>query len=366
MIQVCSQCGTRWNVRDRQRSWCPRCGGSLFGPSAPSSPQAQWGPPAQPPTPSAQAPGQRPPQLAQGYRWVALRPGAPPYQRRQRRSLGPTPHYRVIPSWGLHQYFDLDEQPEKTADESNVGGVRLMLVAAMVVLGIAAFAHVIRYVLLLINRGMLLHPLIAIGGVVIGLLASVVAIVGVVMTVVVLVRWLIARRAAGYAAHGEVDPRSTRTLWLGCLVPGVNLVMAPVFVWELAALEGRLSHLRRPIVIWWIALVFSAVVAAWSMASTVYVTFFNNTPQNIADNTVMTIVGYLLALATFLLTAKVFSGFEGSGTTTQRSIPHWVVVETDAPVSDAPEPEAAEPAPNREDSAESAVPVETQGQNPAA
>ncbi|WP_224187300.1 hypothetical protein, partial [Mycobacterium avium] len=25
MIQVCSQCGTRWNVRDRQREWCPRC-----------------------------------------------------------------------------------------------------------------------------------------------------------------------------------------------------------------------------------------------------------------------------------------------------------------------------------------------------
>lgn len=338
----------------------------MLSPSAPSSPQAQWGPPAQPPTSSAQAPGQRPPQLAPGYRWVALRPGAPPYQRRQRRSLGPTPHYRVIPSWGLHQHFDVDEQPQKTADESNVGAVRLMLVAAMVVLGVAAFAHVVRYVLLLINRSVLLHPLIAIGGVVIGLLASVVAIVGVILTVVALVRWLIGRRAAGYAAHGEVDPRSARTLWLGCLVPGVNLVMAPVFVWELAALEGRLSHLRRPIVMWWIGLVLSAVVATWSMASTVYVTFFNNTAQNIADNTVMTIVGYLLALVAFLLTAKVFSGFEGSGTTTQRSIPHWVVIEPDGSEAKTAEPEPAEPSQNGEDSAESAVPVETQGQNPAA
>lgn len=338
----------------------------MLAPSAPSSPQAQWGPPAQPSTTSAQAPGQRPPQLAPGYRWVALRPGAPPYQRRQRRSLGPTPHYRVIPSWGLHQHFDVDEQPQKTADESNVGAVRLMLVAAMVVLGVAAFAHVVRYVLLLINRSVLLHPLIAIGGVVIGLLASVVAIVGVILTVVALVRWLIGRRAAGYAAHGEVDPRSARTLWLGCLVPGVNLVMAPVFVWELAALEGRLSHLRRPIVMWWIGLVLSAVVATWSMASTVYVTFFNNTAQNIADNTVMTIVGYLLALVAFLLTAKVFSGFEGSGTTTQRSIPHWVVIEPDGSEAKTAEPEPAEPSQNGEDSAESAVPVETQGQNPAA
>lgn len=231
-----------------------------------------------------------------------------------------------------------------------------MLVAAMVVLGVAAFAHVVRYVLLLINRSVLLHPLIAIGGVVIGLLASLVAMLVVVLTVVALVRWLIARRAAGYAEHGEEDPRSTTTLWLCCLLPGVNLVMAPVFVWELAALEGRLSYLRRPIVVWWIAWVLSAVLAAWTMGSTVYVTFFNNTPQNIADNTVATIVGYLLALTAFLLTAKVFAGFEGSGTTAERSVRRWVVVE----------PEAADAPQNREDSAESAVPVESQGQNPAA
>ncbi|MCW1824893.1 hypothetical protein A5731_03295 [Mycolicibacterium conceptionense] len=367
MIQVCSQCGTRWNVRDRQRSWCPRCGGSLLAPAV-SSPHSQWGPPpAAPPTSAGQAPSataQRPPQLAPGYRWVALRPGAPPYQRRQRRPLGPTPHYRTIPSWGLHQQFDVDDQSQTTTDDSSVGAVRLMLVAAMVLLGIAAFAHLVRYALLLINRSVLLHPLIAIGGVVIGLLASVLALAGVVMTVVVLVRWLIARRAAGYAAHGEADPRSTTTLWVCCLLPGVNLVMAPVFVWELAALEGRLSHLRRTIVVWWIVWVLTAVVATWSVVSTAYVTFFNNTPQNIADNTVTTIVGYLLAMAAFLLTAKVFAGFEGSsGTTAQRSVRRWVVVEQDSPKAEA---EAVDPSQNREDAPESAVPVEPQGQNPAA
>lgn len=278
----------------------------------------------------------------------------------------------MIPSWGLHQQFDVDDQPQQTVDESGADTVRLMLVAAMVVLGVAAFAHVIRYGLLLINRNMLLHPLIAIGGVAIGLLASVVAIVVVLITVVVLVRWLIARRAAGYAQHGEVDPRSTRTLWLCCLLPGVNLVMAPVFVWELAALEGRLSHLRRPIVVWWIAWVFSAVLAVWSMVGTVYVTFFNDAAQNIADNTVATIVGYLLALAGFLLTAKVFDGFEGSGTTAERSVRRWVVIEPEAEPEAEPdaEPEldadADEASQNCEDSAESAVPVEARGQNPAA
>ena len=33
VIQVCSQCGTRWNVRDRQRTWCPRCHGTLLAPA---------------------------------------------------------------------------------------------------------------------------------------------------------------------------------------------------------------------------------------------------------------------------------------------------------------------------------------------
>lgn len=356
MIQVCSQCGTRWNVRDRQRSWCPRCGGSLLAPSAPAQ---QWGPTAGASGPSPAAPGAAP-RLAPGYRWIAVRPGPPPRQRRVRGPLGPTPHYRTIPSWGLQQYFDVEDQPQRS-DSAEVGAstVRLMLGAAVVVLGIAAFAHVVRYVLLLVNRSVLLHPVIAIGGTVLGLLASLLAMGVVFVAVIVLVHWLIARRAAKYAEHGESDPRSTGSLWFGCLMPGVNLVMAPVFVWELAALEGRLSYLRRPIVVWWVAWVLSAVVALASMASTVYVTFFAGTTQNIADNTVTAIVGYLLALAAFVLTAKVFAGFEGNGTGTEHSVRRWVVVDPSAA-------EASEPAQDRAESPESAVPVESQGQNPAA
>ncbi|MDH6195339.1 putative membrane protein [Mycobacterium frederiksbergense] len=359
MIQVCSQCGTRWNVRDRQRSWCPRCGGSLL---APLAPEAHWGSAARPGTSPAASP--TPPRLAPGYRWVAVRPGAPPQQRRQRRPLGPTPRYRVIPSWGLHQQFDVDDQQPKTdAGESGASTVRFMLVAAMVVLGVAAFAHVVRYLLLLINRAVLLHPLIAVAGVVLGLLASLLAMGVVVITVVQLIRWLVERRAARYAQHGEADPRGARTLWLCSLLPGVNLVMAPVFVWELADLEGRLSHLRRPIVVWWIVWALSAVVAVWSMVSTVYVTFFAGTPQNIADNTVTTIVGYLLAMAAFLLAAKVFAGFEGD-TKAQPGVRRWVVVE---PETTGPRgTETADTPQNHEESPESAVPVEAQGQNPAA
>lgn len=341
MIQVCSQCGTRWNVRDRQRSWCPRCGGTLLAPST----EHQWaGPQATSPRPDA---ARTPPRLAPGYRWIAVRPGAAPPARRQRRDPGPTPHYRTVPRWGLEQQFDAADasrEPERRGPGPHT--VRFVLILAMIALAIAAFTHVVRYVLLLVNRSVLLHPVIAWTGVTIGLLASLMVLAVVFITVVLLVYWLIDRRSAAYAQRGQDDPRGRWELWICCLLPIVNLFMAPVFVIELASVEGRLSHLRRPIVVWWIVWVLSAVVAAWSIVSTVVVTFFANNPQNIADNTVTVTIGYLLALATLLLVARVFNGFERA-TTAQRSVRRWVVVE---------------PGPTRE----SAAPVETAGQNPAA
>ncbi|MGB3480954.1 MAG: DUF4328 domain-containing protein, partial [Mycobacterium sp.] len=51
MIQVCSVCGTRWNVRDKQRQWCPRCQSALLPPSAAATP----GPPMATPPPAPPA-----------------------------------------------------------------------------------------------------------------------------------------------------------------------------------------------------------------------------------------------------------------------------------------------------------------------
>ncbi|MGB3284003.1 MAG: DUF4328 domain-containing protein, partial [Mycolicibacter algericus] len=43
MIQVCSRCDTRWNVRDRRRAWCPRCNGALWAPLTPAQEaELQW------------------------------------------------------------------------------------------------------------------------------------------------------------------------------------------------------------------------------------------------------------------------------------------------------------------------------------
>ena len=113
MIQVCSTCGTRWNVRDRRRDWCPRCNGTLLAPTGPdpatlgTPPSGRgWRPAAGLGTPPSGSAGRTPPRLPPGYRWIAVRPGAAPPPRRDRRPLGPTPRYAFIPRWGLVDRFD--------------------------------------------------------------------------------------------------------------------------------------------------------------------------------------------------------------------------------------------------------------------
>ncbi|WP_101951362.1 DUF4328 domain-containing protein [Mycobacterium sp. 3519A] len=343
MIQVCSQCGTRWNVRDRRRVWCPRCNGTLLAPSGPES-GAEWSARASAPPVGH---GRTPPQLPAGYRWIAVRPGTAPPPRRRKRPLGPTPRYAAVPRWGLLEHFDAPEQqtapPRSGPSPAMVRGV---LVTTMAVLGAAALVHLIRYVLLIVNRSVLLNRFVAFAATWLGVLVSVIALFMVVASLVVLTNWLIARRAAAYAHHRQDDPRTPPSLRLGCLVPLVNLFWAPVFVIELAGVEERLSTLRRPIVVWWIVWVFSYVVSIFSIA-----TSFTTDPQGIADNTVTTIIAYLLTLATLLLAMKVFLGFERQPV--ERPSRRWVVVRDDdaQQTRQTPEPTAA---------------VESEGQNPAA
>jgi hypothetical protein len=227
--------------------------------------------------------------------------------------------------------------------------VRGLFVATMAMLGIAALVHVVRYVLLIVNRTVLLNKVVAFAATWLGVLVSVVALFMLVAGFVVLTNWLIARRAAAYAHQRRDDPRSPAALRLGCLVPLVNLFWAPVYVIELAVVEERLSALRRPIALWWIVWVFSYVVSIFSIA-----TSFTDDPQGIADNTVTTIVAYLLALATLLLAMKVFLGFERQPV--ERPSKRWVMVRDETNDVEKSEPVAPEPA----------SAVESEGQNPAA
>jgi hypothetical protein len=222
----------------------------------------------------------------------------------------------------------------------------MTLIATMAVLGAAAFVHLVRYVLLIINRTVLLNPWVAAAATWGGVAISVVAVFMVVASALLLTNWLIARRAAAFAHRGLPEQRSPWALRFGCLIPIVNLLWAPVFVIELADIEGRSHRLRRPIVVWWLVWLASTAVSVFSVA-----TSFTTDPQGIADNTVTTTVAYLFAAAGLFLVLQVFLGFERQPV--ERPSRRWVIVAT----GDAADESKV---------ADSARAVEPDGENPAA
>ncbi|HWT49068.1 MAG TPA: DUF4328 domain-containing protein [Mycobacterium sp.] len=347
MIQVCSQCGTRWNVRQRRRELCPRCRGALMAPLADVPPaDPRWSPQGGPPParrPAAPGWQRTPPRLPPGFRWIAVRPGAAPPPRHGRRSLGPTPRYAVIPRWGLADHVDQAPAAEKpTPTGPSPAIVRTTLFLSVLVLCMAALVYVVRYVLLVINRNTLLNSIVAIAADWLGILASVAAMAAVITSGVMLIRWLIARRAAVFSHHGLPEQRSVRALWAGCVVPLANLLWAPVYVIELATIEEHYARLRRPIVEWWIAWGFSYTVSIFAIA-----TSFATDAQGIANNTVLMVFAYLVAAATVAAVARVFEGFERKPV--ERPAHRWVVVGDDGPAAPA-----------------SADRVELEGEEPAA
>jgi Domain of unknown function (DUF4328) len=273
-----------------------------------------------------------------------VRPGAAPPPRLGRRVLGPTPRYSVIPRWGLadrvEQQPATGQTPTRTGPSAQI--IRTTLFVSVLVLCIAALVYVVRYALLVINRNTLLNSWVAIGADWLGVLASVAAIAAVIATGVLLILWLVARRAAVFSHHGLQEQRSVRALWAGCVVPLANLLWAPVFVIELAVLEDHYARLRRPIVQWWIAWVFSYVVSIFAIA-----TSFVTDAQGIANNTVMMVFAYLFAAATLAAAGRIFEGFERKPV--ERPAHRWVVVAEDGLGPQAP-----------------AAAVELEGQEPAA
>ena len=253
-----------------------------------------------------------------------MRPGPPPPPRRRRRPLGPTPRYQTIPRWGLvDPILPSAGSAERAAGKAaSPATARAVLTVTGVVLALAAGVHLVRYLLLLINRTTLLPPFVAIGSVVSGIFMSLAAIVAVIATAVTLTSWLIARRSAAFAVHGQDDPRPEWALWAGCLIPGVNLVWAPVFVLELAHAERCQERQRGPVALWWIAWAVSFLICGWAIW-----TSRATDAQGIADNTVTVIIAYLAGLAVLVLLWRVFDGFVRKPV--DRPLHRWVVAPED-------------------------------------
>jgi hypothetical protein len=276
------------------------------------------------------------------------------------RPLGPTPRYSAIPRWSLQDHFEQTVPTQATEPpRTSTRMVRATLFTTLTLFAFAVVVHVANYALLLYNRSTLLNPVVAGVATWAGVTASVLAFFALIASFVVLTNWLISRRAGAYARHDAQDPRPVWELWLGCLLPLANLFWAPVFVFELARVEGRLTWLRTPIVVWWCGWWVSLFVSVFAFA-----TSFTRDAQGIADNTVATTIAYLTALAALLLTVKMYRHFEHRAVA--KPVKRWVIV-PDEPGATA-ELKGAEPqdAELKGAEPESAARVESKREDPAA
>lgn len=274
MLDLCPRCRIQAPHRPG-RGRCPRCGGPLtvvtsdaeasavvaryaaLGSAAPPHPRASHPQaPVHPQTPVAASPrppvspsvgrpvGTHPAGAPRMYRsrhvrWVARRPADTLPQPRPARVRIPRriPRYVYLPTWGLYD-TPIDET------ESSRGSTRLgtALTSAFHIAGAifvaSALAHLLRYLLLVINRSTTLPGWLIATSTALVLVAGLFAIGGLVHATVVFVRWLIAVRADTYADAGHLDPRRRWQVIVLSAIPLVNIVGAPVLLHEAAAMAA--------------------------------------------------------------------------------------------------------------------------------
>ncbi|WP_405134063.1 DUF4328 domain-containing protein [Nocardia sp. NBC_01388] len=285
VVQPCARCGARWAVQGKPLHWCPRCHGVLLSPAAVDAPPAR-----------------------RNYRWVARPPGrksAPPQP--SRRPVAPeTPRYTQIPRWGLQDRLPQESVAPRTRFETLIARLPLLLITTAIVYGVAALAELGRYGILLRNRTRLIQPAllwISDGAVTVSAIAAALAAL---VTAVALVGWLAQTRRTAYAGVGRRDPRPRFELFLGCLVPVVNLVWAGVFLTEAVREGDDDPRLLRAVRIWWAAWVFNAVLVT---AAVLY--RFTSSLQARADGVMVTVWADLAAAGVAVLTLWLVRAFAG-------------------------------------------------------
>lgn len=247
MIDLCPRCRIQAPHRPG-REHCPRCGGPLSVVEDAARALAARQTPARSPAPGAVRPphvpsrsGPAPVSAGRLYRsrnvrWVARRPPeAIPVRRGPSGRRGPRliPRYVYIPTWGLH-----DEPAEVDTAHQKLESSRVRLQFALNVAGSAlaasALVHLVRYLLLVVNRDRPLPEFLIVASDWLTIFVGVVAFLGFVLASLAFMRWVLELRADTYAAAGLVDPR--RPGWVAALagLPLVNLIGAPLVVQEVA------------------------------------------------------------------------------------------------------------------------------------
>lgn len=228
------------------------------------------------------------------------------------------------------------------------------------IIALAAVAEAFRYGLLLWNQSHLVRAItVAIADAasfVLGALAPVMVL----LAAISCAAWLVHARAEFYASKGLRDPRSARSVFLGVLIPGWNLLMPGVFLTELAtlrepviaaaggeglppagsadtpALAARFVPLRafgekfqRPFAslsalslvrVWWGMWVLTNITVVGLL-----LTRFDSSMQARADGVLFTLYANVLALAVAGLTIKLMARFDGRPTAQGSDPARWLI-----------------------------------------
>lgn len=184
--------------------------------------------------------------------------------RAPRRGPRPTPRYRDVPRWGLHDVPFVPDSTTRRRSSTAAGMLGALLIGTAGTLFIAGVGQVWLYVLTYLNQSV---PVSATQAEVVAYLLFLggwASLLAVAAAMWVSLWWLVTARADAYAAAGECEPRALWRLVAGWLLPVVNLVFAWVFLRELAEARGAsaadLARLRVGYRLWLVCNVFGGVV----------------------------------------------------------------------------------------------------------
>lgn len=326
MIDLCPRCRIQAPHRPG-RERCPRCGGPLtvvrstaeaaavvtgaVRPPPPTTPR----PPMPPGTPRPHTPPAPHGTVGDGrtasrfyrsghVRWVARRPAEtiPPRPQGPRRGPRPIPRYAYIPMWGLRDRQASDDPAATSRDP------RDLLVAGFQIAGAAlaasAAAHLLRYILLVVNRSTPLPQWLIWVSTALVIAAGVVALLSFGIGATAFARWVIGERVDAYRSAGRRDPRRRWLVAALAVIPLVNVVGAPLLLHEAAAARagewsarGADGLVRRRLNRLWVAWVLVNALAA-ATAITIWVAYRSGSIQTGAN-----------ALLLVAVTAAVSSAF---------------------------------------------------------
>jgi hypothetical protein len=246
-------------------------------------------------------------------RWVAEPPPAAtptPQVAVRARYTGP-PQYRLLPRWGFPLGPWRSPEPEHVRPDpllrarTILGSLVPLLWATAAVALLASGAEVWRYVLLLASRdGALQAETVAASDALVASAGTVAPVLSVVVGVLMVLWTVRAAQAAAEEAHVRPS-RSTRTIVLGWLVPGLNLTIPGSVLAEIEHSAIGLPADRRPrpsrhVLVWWAlwvaSVVLTGVVLLWSLRTGV---------QARADGVVLHAVLDLVAAITAGVTARL-------------------------------------------------------------